>query len=263
MRVFMLMLILLLSGCSKNTTFDNNLSYKRVALLIANQTYPYNHNLKTPIAGMYKLQNTLYSIGFDKVIPKINITSLKLKESLKEINFFIERNKPHKTILYIYYAGHGSTERGRTAEAFLEMTDTNQKVLLSNYYLYDFIQDKNPNGFNVISIDSCLNIHSDKVKRAKRILGESENIPDNTIVSYATGFTEQVYDKSENCSFSVYTCKLMTLLQKRMPIQDIFNKLEREVRKETKNGQGSFRMSTLTELISLKKSSRDTNPTMP
>jgi len=263
MRVFILMLILLLSGCSRNTTFSNELSYKRVALLIANQRYPFNRDLETPIVGMNKLEKTLDNIGFDKVIPKIDATVLEFKESLREIKRFIELNKPHKTILYIYYAGHGSTERGRTAEAFFEMTDTSQKILLSNYYLYDFIQNENPNGFNVISIDSCLNVHSDKSKKAKRILGESQNIPDNTIISYATGFTEEVYDKSEHGFASVYTTKLITLLQKRMPIQDIFNKLEREVRKETNNGQGSFRMSTLTELISLKKISRDTNPTMP
>ena len=134
MRVLLMVFFLLFSGCSIKVPWnDDGASYKRVALVIGNSNYTYNKKLNT-IVGARKLAFLLSKIGY-KVIYLDNVTFETLEDKIETIETIVQNNRPEETILYIYFAGHGHTERARTAETFIEMTNKKERTFVSNYYL--------------------------------------------------------------------------------------------------------------------------------
>jgi len=248
MRFLLLLLMVLFSGCSTKTIWnENNTYWNRVALIIGNQDYRFNTRLKAPLVATEKLKATLLNIGFknENICILKNATFEKLDNKFKVIKKIIEKNKlktKTKTIFYIYFAGHGHTEQNRTAEVFLEMIDSTERVFISNYYLYDQIIDIGAE-YNVISVDACLNLVSSRKDKSKKIFGESNMIPDNLILSFATGFTEKTKDEG------IYLQELNKGLLKKEAVQTIFNHIEKVTKKELNTMP--FRLSTMTDPITL------------
>lgn len=256
MQFLLLFIVLIFSGCS---THSQNRSWERIALIVANEDYKYDTELTTPILAAKKLQKTLKKIGFKEknIFPLYDATFEELDAKLKEVKSLVSKyNRDNLTLLYIYYAGHGHTEQNRTAEAFLEMVDPKGRVFVSNYYLYDEIIRIKAD-YNVISIDACLNLKANEKKKAesKRIKGESKLIPNDTIISYATGFTQLTHDEG------VYTKELIKGLELETDIQTIFNQVERETK--VKIGQAAFRITKLTFPLPLGKVYRKPLPMYP
>jgi len=238
-------MVLFFMGCSSKLPQN----YKRIALVVANENYEGNRRLKTPIKGAEVLRQTLDTIGYE-VISLDDATFKTLEEKLRIVEDKVKKHLQanYKTILYIYFAGHGHTQRNRTAEAFVELlANKYENKYVSNYYLYDKIKNIKST-YNIISIDACLD--SVRKKHGKYVYGNAKYIPNNILLSYATGFTQKAEDSMNPHNinaYSYYTTSLIEQLQRaeKVSVQRVFNFIEREVKQKTHGLQTSFHFSTL------------------
>ena len=122
---------------------------KRVALVIGNQDYGEN-SLENSINDAVAVTETLKSIGFDVILKK-DVTLTNFYKVLKE---FKKKIEPHKTIVFFYFAGHGNTLSRKSSQEYLMMTDKKQKVLMSIYKLYAFLDNAQAQ-HNIVVIDAC------------------------------------------------------------------------------------------------------------
>ena len=136
-RNLMLFCVLLFSACTTQPNIEEK-PIKRVALVIGNQHYVDNE-LENPIYDAKGVAKTLESIGFDVVL-KLDVTLHELNQALEQMKNKIEANK---SIVFIYFAGHGNTLQKNSSEQYLMMTDSEKKVLVSIYKFYDFLKEAN------------------------------------------------------------------------------------------------------------------------
>ena len=152
MKFFLTLFLLLMLGCSKNVRLEKP-KLKRVALVIGNQNYS-EKKLKNPINDAVAIATVLENIGFDVLLKK-DITLSEFYEALDEISLKIEKEN---SIFFFYFAGHGNTLHKSSSEEYLMMTDRDEKVLISMYRLYDFLNTVSAK-HNILVIDACRNYH--------------------------------------------------------------------------------------------------------
>jgi len=152
MKKLLVLFLLLMVGCTKNVEFKKP-KVKRVALVIGNQNY-LEKKLKNPINDAVAVAKVLEDIGFD-VLLKTDITLREFYGALIDVSLKIEKEN---TIFFFYFAGHGNTLHRSSSEEYLMMTDKDEKVLVSMYKLYDFLNTISAK-HNILVIDACRNYH--------------------------------------------------------------------------------------------------------
>ena len=272
MNIVLFLSVFIFLGCS--STKISNLN--RVALVIGNQDYGEN-SLKNSINDAIGIGETLEHMGFDVII-KTDVTLAKFYKSLEELR---EKIEPNNSIIFFYFAGHGNTLNQKSSEEYLMMTDKKQKVLLSIYRLYEFLDSVNAR-YNIVVIDACrdfqkyfLPIDSGEnslyVKnsrqnfrgnfraniskargsvRPKLVIHDdncSDTFPRSTIVSYATRHNQMardwsIYDKNH----SPYTRLLIRYLDdEEIPIEEVFRRIRIDLIKETNRKQINLEENSL------------------
>ena len=140
--------VLLLFGCTPQPN-DSSVAIKRVALVIGNQNYKDNR-LENPIYDAKGVKEVLEKIGFE-VILGLDLNHSQFNRALEELKSKIE---PHKTLVFIYFAGHGNTLQSNSSEQFLMMTDPQKPVLVSIFKLYSLLEEAEGR-YNIVAIDAC------------------------------------------------------------------------------------------------------------
>ncbi len=265
MQKIMFFSVLLLLGC--NYKFDVEQNYiKRVALVIGNQNYVEN-KLANPINDAQGVKEVLESIGF-KVILGLDLTHYQFNEVLKVLKSEIE---PHKTLVFIYFAGHGNTLQRNSSEQFLMMTDREKPVIVSIFKLYTLLESAKSR-YNIIALDACRDYqrYYTTTEEDKNFRGNfrkirfsegngteievvrddknySENLPKSTIISFATQRNQTAKDWSiYDINHSPYSYALINHLDdEEIPIEELFKRIQRELDIETDGRQVNSIESTL------------------
>ena len=263
-RNLMLFCVLLFSACTTQPNIEEK-PIKRVALVIGNQHYVDNE-LENPIYDAKGVAKTLESIGFDVVL-KLDVTLHELNQALEQMKNKIEANK---SIVFIYFAGHGNTLQKNSSEQYLMMTDSEKKVLVSIYKFYNFLKEANAR-HNIIVLDVCRDYqkhyvvmeskqnskalknfrgnfrtvhirYDDGIKTDETVVLDnnySATVPKSTIISYATRRNQKAKDWSiYNDKHSPYAYALMQYLDdEEIPIEEVFRRVRVLLLKETERGQ--------------------------
>lgn len=275
MRLVMLLTVLLLfTGCNSKSVTEKR-EVKRVALVIGNQDYGDN-SLLNPIHDAIGIKETLERIGFD-VTMRNDLTLSKFYKALDE---FKKKIEPNNTVVFFYFAGHGNTFNKKSSEEYLMMTDRDEKVLVSIYRLYSFLE-KAKARHNIVVIDACRDYQksytpTDEAKNQRYIrsarnyrgnfrgnytvgskIEESEPViyddncsnrfPRSTIISYATMHNQlakdwSIYDKNH----SPYSRQLIKYLDnEEIPIEEVFRRVRTALINETNRTQINLEESSL------------------
>ena len=274
MKLIMLIVVLFLSSCS-NTTPNRDIKFKQVALVIGNQDYGEN-SLLNPINDAKAIRDKLEKIGFS-VIFKKNLTLTGFYRALEELKELVEVDN---TTIFFYFAGHGNSLTQRSSEEYLMMTDKKEKVLVSIYRLYEFLNSVKAR-HNIVAIDACRNYqkeyipqkdekNSKYIKDAKNYRGNfraiitdgrgeyvkelvihddncSDKFPHSTIISYATMHNQTAQDWSRyNENHSPYTRQLLKHLDsEEIPIEELFRRVRVGLIQETNRTQINLEESSL------------------
>lgn len=267
LRFLILFYVLLLFGC-QNKSLDNHKEFKRVALVIGNRDYGDN-SLKNPINDALGVQETLEKIGFDVTL-ETDITLFQFNTILDE---FKKKIEPDNSIVFFYFAGHGNTLTQKSSEEYLMMTDKNQKVFVSIYKIYEFLNYAKAR-HNIVTIDACRDYHQSYVPievgmgqtfrgdfRANIRVGEgkiknelvvydnnySDTFPRSTIISYATMHNQMAKDWSKyDSTHSPYTRQLIKYLDdKEIPIEEVFRRIRVALIAETNRLQINLEENSL------------------
>ena len=275
-RVLFLAVFIFL-GCSL-TPLNSEKPLKRVALVIGNQDYGEN-SLENSINDAVGISETLERIGFEVILKK-DVTLLEFYEALKQ---FKEKIEPHNTIAFFYFAGHGNTLTQKSTEEYLMMTDKEQKVLMSIYRLYEFLDEAEAQ-HNIVVIDACRDFQKHlipfgevdnaryvknsrkkynfrgnfraNITEAKGTIASqwvihddncSDSFPRSTIVSYATMHNQMARDWSvHDENHSPYTRLLMHYLDdEEIPIEEVFRRVRMGLIKETNRKQINLEENSL------------------
>ena len=251
---------------------------KRVALVIGNQDYGEN-SLENSINDAVGIGETLESIGFEVILKK-DVTLLSFYEALEQ---FKEKIEPHNTIAFFYFAGHGNTLTQKNTEEYLMMTDKEQKVLMSIYRLYEFLNEAKAR-HNIVVIDACRDFQKhlipvEEIDNARYVKNSrkkfnfrgnfraniteakgtitsqwvihddncSDSFPHSTIVSYATMHNQMARDWSvHNKNHSPYTRLLIHYLDdEEIPIEEVFRRVRIGLIKETNRKQINLEENSL------------------
>jgi uncharacterized caspase-like protein len=252
---------------------------KRVALVIGNQDYVEN-TLHNPINDALGIKERLESIGFSVLLKK-NLTLAGFYQALEELKAMVE---PNNTTLFFYFAGHGNTLQQKSSEEYLMMTDKKEKVLVSIYRLYAFLNEAEAK-HNIVVIDACRDYqksyipankfaNSSYLRNSRNYQGNyrgnfranitqsegktvdefvihdddaSDRFPQSTIISYATMHNQMARDWSRyNANHSPYTRQLMKyLVQEEIPIEEVFRRVRTGLIQETNRMQINLEESSL------------------
>ena len=256
--------VLLLLGCTPQADTEQS-GVKRVALVIGNQNYKDNR-LENPINDAKGVKKVLESIGF-KVVLGLDLTHAQFNQALQELKSEII---PHKTLVFIYFAGHGNTLQRNSSEQFLMMTDSQKPVIVSIFKLYSLLEDAQSR-YNIIALDACRDYQKYYITtESKNFRGNfrtvrfadgdrsnievirdsknySENLPKSTIISFATQRNQTAKDWSiYDAKHSPYSYALIKHLDdEEIPIEELFKRIQRELDIETNGEQVNSIESTL------------------
>ena len=267
----MLFFIFMLLACSHQPNMKNKVS-KKVALVIGNQQYVSNE-LENPVNDARGISETLKKIGFDVTLLE-DTTLHELNEALEELKSKIE---PEKTIVFIYFAGHGNTLQKNSSEQFLMMTDKEKIVLVSIFKFYDFLERVKAR-HSIVAIDACRDYqqhyialnhknnsqslknfrgnfsvkgfragnirYDDGIKKDVKVLLDNDysyKLPNSSLVSYATEHNQKAKDWSiHDVHHSPYCYALMEHLDdEEVPIEEVFRRVRVSILKETKRKQSN------------------------
>ena len=265
--------VIFLFGCTYQPILEK-VDVKQVALVIGNQNY-HNNRLENPINDAKGVAKVLESIGFN-VILGLDVNHQSFNRLLDKLKTQIE---PHKTLVFIYFAGHGNTLQRNSSEEFLMMTDSKKPVLVSIFKLYSLLE-KAESRYNIIAIDACRDyqkhyiVSVDKSRKFKNYRGNFnfktrsvrfsegikndievvrdsnnyfENLPKSTIISFATQRNQRAKDWSiYDNKHSPYSYALIKHLDdEEIPIEELFKRIQREMNIETEGEQVNAIESTL------------------
>ena len=267
MKFLMLLFVLVLPSC-QNKLLDKPKKFKRVALVIGNQNYGDN-SLENPINDAIGVMEILEKIGFDVTLKK-NITLFQFNSILDK---FKEKIEPDNTIVFFYFAGHGNTLSYKSSEEYLMMTDSSQKVFVSIYKIYEFLNRAKAR-HNIVVIDACRDYHKSYISmnvttrqtfrgdfRANIREGKgkikdelvvydnnySDTFPRSTIISYATMHNQMAKDWSiYDREHSPYTRQLIRYIDdKEIPIEEVFRRVRIGLISETNRLQINLEENSL------------------
>lgn len=249
-RFLLFLSVLLLFGC-ENRLLANHKEFKRVALVIGNKNYQEN-SLKNPINDAIGIKETLEKIGFEVTL-ETDVTLFQFNTVLDKFKRQIE---PDNSIVFFYFAGHGNTLNQNSSEEYLMMTDSTQKVFVSIYKIYEFLNRAKAR-HNIVAIDACRDYHKSYLPinakdvavgqtfrgdfRANIRVGEgkikdelvvydnnyTDTFPRSTIISYATMHNQMAKDWSiYDREHSPYTRQLIRHLDDiEIPIEEVFRRV--------------------------------------
>jgi len=206
---------------------------QKLALVIGNSNYTKGY-LANPINDAKLIAQTLQNVGF-VVTSK---TDLKSKSAMENaINSFAQNVSSHDTVA-VYYSGHGVQYNGSD---YLMPTHANvakkgqlPSASVDVNFLLGGVSDAK---LAIVMLDACRNNpYRSFVKGIPKGLGQaSVSAEGGMIVSYATEANQIANDG--NGANSPYALALAKYMQTSLPVETVFKKVRREVKRLTHKEQ--------------------------
>jgi formylglycine-generating enzyme required for sulfatase activity len=206
---------------------------KRVALVIGNSTYP-TGRLKNPVNDARAIAQTLREVGFDVLLHE-NLSYRDMRRAILEFGARLEEGG----VGFVYYAGHGLQVAGRNylipvnadinSENEVEVEAVDIATVLAR-------METSKTRLNIVVLDACRdNPFARSFRSVARGLA-SIDAPAGTMIAYATAPGRVAYDGTGGNS--PYATQLARAMRERgLKLEDVFKRVLRTVREETKGQQ--------------------------
>lgn len=228
---------------------DGNLVQK-FALVIGNRDYPGRQDLlANTLRDADLMAQSLKKLGFTVT----QRTNLDRSQMLSAISGFADQLPEGATAL-VYYAGHGMQVGGNNYLVPVDMVLTSeQTVPVKAYPLKTMLErlSASKSAVNLVVLDACRD-NPFQPRTAVRYrsfanLGLAQvQAPRGTLIAFSTAPGQLAADGKE--SHSVYTAALAkTILEPRLEIREIFEKVATQVRKQTLDDQIPWYETSITD----------------
>jgi hypothetical protein len=218
--------------------YPNIKEEKRLAIVCANADYQFKDNLKNPINDSNKIIGTLKILGFEVLL----LTNFKKDQLITKLDSISDKLSHFNEILF-YYAGHGFYINGTH---YIEPIDSQIKSITDleeDGIRFDLIESAlrvNHGPIRVFILDSCrLPTEWSYTPVPMERINES-----NTIITYSTSPGSAAKDGlGNNSPFTDSLSKNM--LENNVSINQVFEKVKREVSEATNTNQVCWTLSSL------------------
>jgi len=216
------------SSASVSTPLGSNVS--KAALVIGNADYDAAVELKNPLNDAHDMCDALKGLGFQSSCYFDLKTRAQMRAAMQDFAESLSSN----TVSLIYYAGHAVQINGENyliptgAQLQTEGSVINESVSLA--YLMNQLRSTTTY-LNIVLLDACRNnpLRAAASYRPQG-LAQVTDIPDSTVVVYATAANAQALDgQGRN---GVFTKSLLTHLHEDGSINDLFDNVSNSVRQE-------------------------------
>lgn len=223
---------------------------EKFALVIGNRDYPNREgSLANTIRDTELMSQSLRKLGF-AVTERSNLTR---SQFLAEVSGFAER-LPEGATAVVYYAGHGMQVGGASYLQPTDMALTSEQSVPVKAYPVKMLLERlaaSKSAVNVVILDACRD-NPFQPRGAVRYRSFADlglapvQAPRGTLVAYSTAPGQLAADGKEGNS--VYTAALAkTLLEPRLELREIFERVANQVRKRTLDDQIPWYETSLTE----------------
>jgi|GEM_PF-4774681 len=244
-KVFFIFLLILISvrglfAQTKGITGDDSLTLanpdNRIALVIGNSQYPVN-KLTNPINDANGIADLLKRCGFNVIVK----TDVNRKELNRIINEFGDSLIRHPGVGLFYYSGHGMQYNSENyilpLDADIQKSDDIEVEATPVNKVFEKLKAVK-GAFNIIILDACRNNpFSGRISGALPGLAQYPQLPDNTVMLFATGPNQVALDGAGKNS--PFTKSLITAIDDQDSIEffSVVNKVTKNVLAETNRTQ--------------------------
>jgi formylglycine-generating enzyme required for sulfatase activity len=219
---------------------------KRVALVIGNSQYQ-TGALKNPGNDASDFRDRLKALGFreENIVFRQNLRTSEIGPTLREFKGKLEPD----AVALVFYAGHGLQVKGEnyfpTVDSVIEGEEDVPQQSLKLSTLMQLLADSKSR-VNIVFLDACRN---NPFKRSFRdasrgLARSSEEMPSGTLVVYATRANDVASDG--NGRNGTFTSALLThMAEPGLPIEQVFKRVIRTVKAETKGAQEPWQEGSL------------------
>lgn len=214
----------------------------RLALVIGNSDYT-SARLTNSVNDAADMAVALRHLGFTVSLKK-NATFRVMEEAIREFGARLKRGG----VGLFYFAGHGMQIGGinyliPVGARIDKETDVQFEAVNAEKVLAEMSNAEN--GLNIVILDACRdNPFGRSFRSAGRGLAIISNAPSGTFISYSTG-PNQIARDGEGRN-SPYTAALLKYMKEPgLPIEDIFKKVRKNLRKTTGGKQVPWELSSL------------------
>lgn len=228
----------------KNTSPEEGIYQKKLALIVGNSAYQNGSALKNPVNDARSMSSTLKQLGFE-VMYYDNVTQKDMK---KAIDAFGQKLKGYEVGLF-YYAGHGIQYKGRNYMIPVEANlKTEQQVeydcIAADRVLayMEYAESK----VNIIVLDACRNNPFERSwNRSANGSGLAfMNAPTGSMIAYATSPGTTASDGTG--SNGLYTSALLKHMNTPgITIEQMFKKVRGEVEEKSNGKQVPWESTSL------------------
>ena len=219
----------------------NNLSLKRIALVIGNAAYN-SAPLKNPLNDAADISLALRQSGFE-VIDQRNATLQEMTRGIREFGDKLLKSD----VGLVYYSGHGLEVKGRNYllpvnASMIREDEIAFQAIDANLILEKMNTAKK--SVNILIVDACRdNPFARSFRSVNRGLAQMD-APTGTIVSFSTAPGKTASDgDGRNSPFTKNLVKAM--MRADMPIEAMFKEVRKSVVEETKGLQTPWESSSL------------------
>ena len=228
----------------------------RIALIIGNSNYQNLGTLANTKNDAIAIENRLKSMGYKTRLA----IDLNESQSRKEIrNFALDSESA--SIAILFYAGHGAQVFGENylLPIDLDMPRRESDIQLSGLKVDDIVNSIHSK-VKVVFLDACRDnpalVRSLSKGRGSYPVGlapaknSSLNDSSGVFIAYATDSGNVALDGNEQKN-SPFTTALVKYIQQPISIDDMFSKVTKEVREQTKNAQRPYKYASIEGVVCL------------
>lgn len=229
--------------CFSQCSAEDIISFRKTAIVFGEKTYKENAALKNTINDARDISDSLKSVGFD--VETYYDSDLKLMGQLME-NWF-QKLKDYDVALF-YFSGHGSQVSDVN---YLYPIDANPKSIsdlsFQTYAANNIVERLSDSNLKcgIIILDACRsNPFTRSWTRNTNESGLTPMIGKGTFIGFAASPGKTALDGNERNG--IYTKAILKYITKRdLTIDQIFNKVNNDVRLDTRGDQIPYKSSSL------------------
>ncbi|MRG46953.1 hypothetical protein GFS24_17660 [Chitinophaga sp. SYP-B3965] len=216
---------------------------KKVALVVGVANYQYIAPLENSLKDANDIDSVLKTLGFD-VIKLLDPNKEQLANATATFGKMIKGNNS----CLFYFSGHAVEHNGQNYILPRTANPYNARKLTDDAYaLNNIIQlcEEGSVRTSIILLDACRNLVSDN-PRSEKVLKKGlahVNLRTRTFIAFAASPGQQAFDGEKNGAFT--SALLKYIGEPQITIDELFNKVNKQVRLDTKNMQAPFKTSNL------------------
>jgi uncharacterized caspase-like protein len=220
-------LIFVLPAWGVSTTTPNP---PRAALVIGNAEYDSVGVLKNPVNDAHDICRELSALGFKASCYYDVPTRVQMRAVVQD---YVE-SLPANAVSFVYYAGHAIQVNGENYLIPTRAQLRSESALVSESVGLAYVMRelrRNQAYLNVVILDACRNNPLASIGGAARGLAQISDVPDGTMVLYATAADELALDGTGHNG--IMTKNILANIREPGTIDDLFKQVSLGVQKDT------------------------------